>query len=200
MEDTMMTKKLFIGFVVSILAVMFICAHGYSETMTFPVEDSRVDVDRPENAQKESVTVWNPNDLSAAIRNPFDNVAKTLSEVPPDHHRPWGGDWAVDFWVDDVPSNGTCGEDVFLKVSPWVLPGGVLADSMRASVIGQGYACDSRQLTDGGYYQKYRIYATYAGEEVELGWVLIAHIDNLVYSNESDLGDPMKVRVGTVYN
>jgi|LGVF01.1.fsa_nt_gb hypothetical protein len=35
-----MSKKLIIGFVVSIVAVMFICAHGYSETMTFPLEET----------------------------------------------------------------------------------------------------------------------------------------------------------------
>ena len=39
-----MSKKLFIGFVVSIVAVIFICAHGYSETMTFPGEKTDLEM------------------------------------------------------------------------------------------------------------------------------------------------------------
>ncbi len=35
-----MSKKLFIGFVSIIAVVMFICAPGYSETMTFPLEET----------------------------------------------------------------------------------------------------------------------------------------------------------------
>ena len=35
-----MSKKLFIGFISIIAVVMFICAHGYSETLTFPMEET----------------------------------------------------------------------------------------------------------------------------------------------------------------
>lgn len=148
---------------------------------------------------------WNPNGLAAAVRTPFAEAAETASAewCAPQHWRPWGGDWSCDFWADngqaDIDYTLSCGKDVWLKVSPWVLPGGVLADSMRAKVVEQGYACASAVLTDGGYYQKYEIYGTYRGVEVDLGWVVVAHLDQPVYATDTWIGDPMNVRIGTVY-
>lgn len=149
---------------------------------------------------------WNPNGLTAAVRDPFATAAETHTDgtwCAPTHWRPWGGDWSCDFWMDNggtgIDWNLTCGKDVYLKLSPWVLPGGVLADSMRVKVAAQGTACASGVVADGGYYQRYDVYATYRGVELNVGWVILAHLNTPVYAVGTWLNDPLNVRVGTVY-
>jgi hypothetical protein len=128
---------------------------------------------RPSLAQE------NPNGLVADVRNPYTGTAETLSDwCVPNHWTPWNGDWACDVWKDNGAygvgqhPNPSCGRDVYLKVSPSMLPGWVVPDRLRAKVINvshHGYACGNQNYSYGGYQQAFEIYATYDGVEIALG-------------------------------
>jgi hypothetical protein len=139
---------------------------------------------------------YNPNNLGVMLRNPFAGTARTFDNIPggctsapgdinccaPNHWRPWGGDWSCD--LRDAGS--TCGQPVYLKLSPTMglpnastgAPAGVVPERLRVVVAEQGPACASAAYGDGGVYQKFNVYGTYRGQEVHLGWVLYAHLAN----------------------
>lgn len=149
----------------------------------------------------------NPNLLTADIRNPFGVTAENHADAQwcaPNHWTPWNGDWACDIWVDnggaDVGYSQTCGKAVYLKVSPGMMPGGMVPDKLRAVADAPGTACASGVYSAGGYAQKFHIYATYKGAEVYLGWVLYAHLANLAYPSGGNIADPMNVQIGTVFS
>jgi len=154
----------------------------------------------------------NPRQLAAAIRNPFNSPAETNSSsewCAPGHWTPWNGNFAFDIWKDNgAPGNSTypnetCNEDVYLRVSPSALPGGTVPDRITAKVINVSYhpyGCSSQIYADGGYQQAFEIWAYYGSDVVPLGWVLFAHLDNLVYEFGDEIEDPMNVRIGTVFN
>jgi hypothetical protein len=160
----------------------------------------------------------NPRELAVDIRTPFNTPAETSANATwcaPDHWTPWNGDWAFDIWRDNGSAgvenpNTTCDQDVFLRVSPSTLPDGTVPNRIRAQTINVSshvFACASRNFDDGGYQQAFMIYATYAGEEIAIGWVLYAHLDDVVFANENGepqagiwIEDPMNVRIGSVFN
>jgi hypothetical protein len=153
------------------------------------------------------VAGWNPNGLAAAIRGPLASGGVNHPDAtwnPPGHWRPWGGDWSADFWASNsaggIDYAGTCNQAAYLKLSAWNLPGGVMPDRIRAYVAEQGTACASGNYADGGYYQKYRVFATYRAVEVELGWVVLAHLANPVYTIGTWIDDPQNKQVGTVFS
>ena len=143
----------------------------------------------------------NPYKLSVRVLNPLDVGGEThVDWGPPGHHTPWLGDWAFDLWQDNF-STGlgyTCGRDVFLKIRTDEVPGGWEADEIKARVSAQGYACRSGVYGDGGYMQKFGISARYGGTWYDLGWVLYAHIDQMVYSVGQEF-DPTNAYIGTVF-
>jgi len=160
----------------------------------------------------------NPRELAVDVRTPFHVRAETSVDptwCAPDHHTPWNGDWAFDIWCDNGGSgvgnpNETCDKNVYLRVSPSTLPGGTVPDRLEAQTINVSshvYACASRNFDDGGYQQAFAIYAWYRGERIALGWVLYAHLDEVVFANaygEPEAGiwidDPMNVKIGTAFN
>ncbi len=143
------------------------------------------------------------------VRTPLLANTETLPAwCTPNHWTPWNGNWASDLWKDNGSAgigahpNPTCGEDVYLRVSPSTLPGAAVADSLRAKVINLSsypFACASRKYSDGGYQQAFEIYATYDGVEVAIGWVLFAHIDNMTFNFGDWIDDPTEVKIGTVF-
>ena len=143
----------------------------------------------------------NPHGLSVRVLNPFDTDGETdVNWGPPGHHTPWLGDWACDIWKDNhaLGKGNTCGRDVFVKVRAHEVPGGKKADELRARVLQQGFACRSGVYSQGGYMQKIGIRARYGSTWYDLGWVLYAHIDNLVYA-VGDEFDPTDARIGTAF-
>ena len=67
----MMSKKLFIGFVSIIAVVIFIYAHGYSETMTFPLEQTDLEmIPFPEEGFSSLASVSSIDDLRRGIHLP----------------------------------------------------------------------------------------------------------------------------------
>ncbi len=154
-----------------------------------------------------AVLAQNPNRLAVDVRNPFSSAAENHTDAQwcaPNHWKPWLGDWACDVWVDngtaDINFSLACGKPVYLKVSPSTLSAGMVPDKVRAKVVYTSTACANGQYSSGGYAQKYQIYATYRGVEVDLGWVLFAHLDNLVYSTGQWIEDPMNTYVGTTFS
>lgn len=113
------------------------------------------------------------------------------------HHRPWGGDWAIDLFAADGDS---CGEDAYLRLSPSALPGGLPPDSVRVQPEAPTNACANGGFAKGGYDQRFQVYASYDDVEYHLGWVLYAHLDEPVYdgSTVADL-DPSNLYVGKIW-
>jgi hypothetical protein len=163
--------------------------------------------------------VPNPLALAVDVRTPYHVPAETSKSAKwcaPGHWTPWDGDWAFDIWCDNgedgvgANPNATCDQDVYLRVSASTLPGGTVPDRVTARTFNPSlhvFACASQDFDDGGYQQAFEIYATYAGQEIALGWVLYAHLDNVVYSNDEGepeeglwISDPMNVKIGTVFN
>jgi hypothetical protein len=143
----------------------------------------------------------NPHKLSVRVLNPFDTGAEThINWGPPAHHRPWLGDWAVDLWRDNqAPGVGyTCGRNVYVKLRAHEVAGGKEPEELRGRVVQEGYACRSQDYSQGGYMQKIALRARYGSTWYELGWVLYAHIDNMVYA-VGDEFDPTNARIGTAF-
>lgn len=142
----------------------------------------------------------NPHGLAVEILNPYTFTLETHPDWgPPGHWTPWGGDWAGDIWKDNFAGGlgYTCGADVYLKLRAVQVPGGTLAEEVRARVASQGYACASGVYSQGGYMQKYAIEARYGSTWYELGWVLFAHLDSMTQPVGTVLG--ATTRVGSAF-
>lgn len=132
-------------------------------------------------APPSSVLNTNPYLLAVEILSPYDYTTYTsASWGPPGHWKPWGGDWAGDLWRE---GGSSCGLNLRLEARAVQVPGGQLAQEIRARIIGQGMACANGQYSSGGYMQKYQIEARYGTEWYNLGWVLMAHLDQMTYPN-----------------
>lgn len=143
----------------------------------------------------------NPHRVSVRVLNPFSVGAEThVDWGPPGHHTPWLGDWAFDVWRDNFGAGlgYTCGRNVYVKVRPHEVPGGKEPDELRGTVLSEGFACASGNYSHGGYQQKIGIRARYGSTWYDLGWVLYAHVDNMVYAVGDEL-DPTNARIGTVF-
>ena len=155
-----------------------------------------------------SAATANPGLLAVDIRTPFHVPAETHSSsqwCAPEHHTPFGGQLAFDIWADNNdprdPSypNVTGGKDVYLRLSPSTMAEGTVPDKVRAYVSRSQPACRDGIYQEGGYQQTFDIYATYAGTEVMLGSLTIAHIDNRVYPRGKWIDDPTDIRIGTAF-
>ncbi|MEM9455232.1 MAG: hypothetical protein AAGF11_13705 [Myxococcota bacterium] len=118
------------------------------------------------------------------------------------HHRRWEGDWAIDLFKDGGP-DATCDQQAYLRLSPGAIPGGTPPDRLRVEPGSVTPACRSGDVSRGGYDQTFTVYATRDGVEQELGTILVAHLDNVVYTEgfEGDLSDldPTELYIGDVW-
>jgi len=146
----------------------------------------------------------NPHKLAVEILNPYDVSAATHQAAkwsPPGHWKPWRGDWAVDLWKGSHqgPDFGnTCGLNVHVKARILTIPDGTPAQVIRAKVLAQGFACKSRVYIEGGYTQQIGIYACYDSTWYDLGWVLYAHLDNMLHTVD-DVFDPADEIIGSAF-
>lgn len=140
----------------------------------------------------------NPHGLAALIRSPYTGYSETRYDWgPPGHWRPWGGDWAGDFWTDNGNNQAdlgwSCSQNVYIDAVPTTL-GGQAPQSLKARLLSHGYACADHNFYSGGYAQKWEIIATYNGQEYALGWVLYAH---LAYVQHTSVGTTINLTPAT---
>jgi len=146
-------------------------------------------------------SVTNTYALAVEVLNPFDYTLTTSSGWgPPAHNHPWGGNWAGDIWRDAGGGafGNTCGINVRMKTRAVQVPGGQTAHEVRARVLQEGFACASGVYNQGGYMQKIGIEARYNSTWYDLGWVLYAHLDNMIY-NVGDVFNPYDAVLGTAF-
>lgn len=140
-----------------------------------------------DNTEKSEERNSNPHGLAAGIHSPYPGLSEThINWTVPGHHRPWGGDWATDLWVDNgnAWSNYTwsCNYDVSIDARAITYPGGKAPQALKAKLLSHGYACASHNFADGGFAQKWEIVGTYNGVDYKLGWVLYAHLAYVEYT------------------
>ena len=146
----------------------------------------------------ETLPAWCPPEVGSPACGACTGADECYTELGKcGHHRPWLGQWATDVFTDNQAD--ACGTDAYLRVSPSALPGGLEPERVSARVAETGLACGSGILARGGRRQSYVLRAHYRGQVYELGKMLVAHLDNLVYTDGDIIDDITDARIGTIW-